>query len=234
MNDLNDIDALILCGGLGKRLRSVDDQTPKVMMPVEGRPFLDLIIDHLKAGGIERVVLCTGYKAHIVEDYYRRNDRGIVIDFSREEELLGTGGAVKSAREIVRTNPFIVLNGDSLCPIDLKGLVDFHQRCQGVATLGISKVPENKDYGGISIDEDSRIIAFDEKTEARSSYVNTGVYCFDRRIFELMPERDNFMFEYDVFPQLIGRGIYGYKTQQGFHDIGTPDRYKQARDKGGW
>ncbi len=229
MNDLSDIDALILCGGLGKRLRSVDDQIPKVMMPVKGVPFLDHIIDYVKGQGITRVVLCTGYKARMIEDHYRDLNGEMVIDFSRELEPLGTGGAVRNAQELVVSDSFIVFNGDSLCSVDLKDLFQAHQTFGATATLTVSKVSEGKDYGGIVLGANNQITAFNEKSEDVISFANAGVYCFKQSIFSLMPPQENFSLEYDVFPSLVSQGLYGFQTEKSFQDIGTPERYKQAQ-----
>ena len=98
---ISECDCIILCGGLGKRLQGVVSDVPKVMAQVDGRPFLDLIVEYLKSQHVERIILCTGYKADLIEEYYREHDFGVTIDFSTENEPLGTGGAVRNAREII-------------------------------------------------------------------------------------------------------------------------------------
>src|SRR3989338_5545846 len=132
---ITEVDALILCGGLGTRLKGVVKDVPKVMAQVDGVPFLNLIISYLKKQGIKRVILATGYKAADVEKYFRENNQGIVIDFSREAEPLGTGGAVKNAGPIITSDPFFVLNGDSFCACDLKKFLKFHTTKKADASL---------------------------------------------------------------------------------------------------
>ena len=227
---VNDHDGIILCGGLGTRLQSVTGDTPKVMAEVNGAPFLDLIIGHLKDQGIERIILCTGHKADLVENHYRDHDFGLTIDFSREEEPLGTGGALKNAQEIISSDTFFVFNGDSFLPVDLQALLDFHKEKDAVASILVSRVSEAKDFGSLEIDASDRVTGFCEKIEGNAQpLVNAGVYCFDREVFSLMPEEENFSLETNLFPLLVGKQFYGYLTGQKFMDIGTPQRYESVK-----
>ncbi len=228
---MNDCDCVILCGGLGTRLQSVTGDTPKVMAEVNGRPFLDLMIGHLKEEGIARIVLCTGYKAERIEDYYREHDQGVTIDFSRESEPLGTGGALKNAHEIISSDPFFVFNGDSFLPVDLQALLDFHKEKGALASVLVSEVIQAKDFGSLAIDESGWITGFCEKIEGDAqSLVNAGVYCFDRKVFSAMPDGEKFSLETDLFPSLTGKQFYGYRTEQEFIDIGTPQRYESVKE----
>jgi len=225
-----DCDCIILCGGLGRRLRSVVGDVPKVMAQVDGRPFLDLIIDNLKSQGVERIVLCTGYKADLIEDYYREHDFGITVDFSREEEPLGTGGALKNAHEIISSNPFFVLNGDSFLSVDLQAFLDFHTKKDSAASLMVSEVSASKDFGSLKMDETDQITDFCEKIEGSAQqWVNAGIYCFDQAIFSYMPEGEKFSLENDLFPKLAGNKFYGYRVDKKFFDIGTPERYESVK-----
>ena len=122
---LDKYDCLILCGGMGTRLRSVDAHTPKVMMSFEERPFLDILVHHLKVQGFRRIILATGFKSDWIEKYYQVNDPGVVIEYSRETEPLGTGGAIKNARELIQSDPFFVLNGDCYCDVFFDDFLDF-------------------------------------------------------------------------------------------------------------
>lgn len=236
MKKTSDCDCVILCGGLGKRLRGVVADVPKVMAAVNGRPFLDLVIEYLKGQNIKRIVLCTGYKADMLEDYYREHDFGLTIDFSREQEPLGTGGALKNAQEIISSGLFFVFNGDSFLPADLTALLKFHARKGAMASMVVSQVDIGKDFGSLKLDEQARIIGFHEKVEGRAKlWVNAGIYCFDRAIFSLMPTDKKFSLENDFFPKLAGSKFYGYRVEQKFIDIGTPERYalvQQSLSKG--
>mgnify|MGYP000406838121 CR=1 FL=1 len=232
MNKVN-CDCVILCGGLGKRLRSaLDGDVPKVMAAVDDRPFLDFILEYLQSQNVERVVLCTGYKADFVEDYYRDHTFDLIIDFSREEKPLGTGGALKNAREIIFSDSLLVFNGDSLVFFDLLAFLDFHRKNEALASMLISKVQDGGDCGNLEINQDNEIISFQEKIQkAAESWVNAGVYCFNKEIFTHMPAEENFSLEHDFFPQLIGHQFYGYCVEEEFMDIGTPERYKLIQQK---
>jgi len=217
-------------------LRTAIGQTQKVMARVGEVPFLSLLLQFLAGEGFKRVILLTGYQAEDVRGYYRKNPFGLEIVFSSEKEPLGTGGAVKNARMLVNSNPFFVLNGDSFCPLNFFRMLDFHSSQKALATIAVSRVNESGDYGTILFDEHRQIEAFREKAApadaeipggGRFSYVNSGVYCFEKKVFELMkPER--FSLEKDFFPEMIGQGMAAYQTREEFYDIGTPERYQKA------
>ena len=226
---IEDTDVVILCGGLGKRLRSLVPGSNKTMALIHDRPFLDLILLHLKKQGSRRIILCTGYKADQIEKYYRENDLGLTIDFSREEDPLGTGGAIKHARGFVRSDPFFALNGDSFCPVDYPALLKFFFEKESRAVVCVVEVEHKDDYGGVTLDEDQRILGFEEKkANTKGKYVNGGVYCLGQAVFDLMPSDERFSIEYDFFPQMIQCGFYGFIFDQPFWDIGTPERYQKA------
>ncbi|HQP10203.1 MAG TPA: nucleotidyltransferase family protein [Candidatus Omnitrophota bacterium] len=226
-----DCDCVILCGGLGTRLRTAVKDVPKVMAQVNGRPFLDLIIEHLKGQGVDRIVLCTGYQADLVESYYREHYFGLTIDFSRENQPLGTGGALKNAHPVIFSDPFLVFNGDSFLPVDLEAFLDFHQKNDALVSILASPAGQSADFGTLEIDRSGQVISFREKIqEAKEPLVNAGIYCFDGTIFEYMPEEERFSLENDFFPSLIGEKFYGYRTDKKFMDIGTPERYQAAKD----
>ena len=228
---LNKVDAVVLCGGLGTRLRSVLGAIPKVMAEINDKPFLDILVQHLKAQGVARIVLCTGHQAQLVESYFSSNQIGVGIDFSREEIRLGTGGALKNAKEKIKSDNFIVMNGDSLCKVDLSALLEFHKVKRATASIVVSEVKDASDFGGIEMNEDLSISAFREKESvAFGSYVNAGVYCFNKEVFSLMPDQNRFSLEYDLLPKLVDKGIYGFCVDNGFMDIGTPERLEKAKD----
>ena len=230
MESLSKIDAVVLCGGLGRRLRRVLGGRQKVLASVGGHPFLDIILSHLKKQGIRRVVLCTGYKADLIEQYYSLENFGLKIEFSREQQPLGTGGAIQQARSLVRSNPFFALNGDSFCPANLRKFFKLYREKKGIASVVVSSVKDKKDFGSIALDRSGRIVSFEEKKEGTASrLVNAGIYCFDKKIFPLMPRRKGFSLEYDCFPRWVEHGVFGYVTERKFYDIGTPERLKKAK-----
>ena len=229
MNKISDIDSVILCGGLGKRLRSEIGEAQKVMAQVKGVPFLDHHLASFKKQGIRRVILCTGYKADEVEDYYRQHSHDLAIEFSREDKPLGTGGAVKHARLFIESDLFLVINGDSFIEMDLSRLLNYHATKKAQATIVMAKVQDAKDFGTIVLDEQNRITQFNEKNSASAGYVNAGVYCFSKSVLDVMPAQENFSLEYDVFPRLAGGDIFGFPVDCSFIDIGTPQRFKKAQ-----
>jgi len=235
---LSKTDAVILCGGQGKRLQSIVSATSKVMADVSGRPFLDIVIAHLKKQGIRRVILCTGYKADQIEDYYRKNSQGLTFEFSRESDPLGTGGALKNAWYFIESEPFLVFNGDSFCAVDLGALLDFHQSKFARASVVVSSsrrepigpAQDVSAFGNIFLDDDMKVVKFREKDPGQGGRgVNAGVYCFNEDILLSMPDTKRFSLEHDVFPALVGKGFYGFCVDQQFYDIGTPERYEAAR-----
>ncbi|MFT5170166.1 MAG: D-glycero-alpha-D-manno-heptose 1-phosphate guanylyltransferase [Lysobacterales bacterium] len=229
---IDQVDVLILCGGLGTRLRSTIGESQKVMADVQGKPFLDYHIDHLQAQGVERIILCTGFQADDVESYYRNKDNEIAIDFAREEEPLGTGGALKNAQPIVWSDHFILLNGDSFCPFDVKYFLKKHFESEAIASVGISRKDDVRDYGTVEINKDNLITAFKEKEDVKKSgFVNAGIYCFTQKAFEYMPEEGKFSLEYDVFPNLTEHKLNGIIIEKEFSDIGTPERYQEFKNK---
>jgi D-glycero-alpha-D-manno-heptose 1-phosphate guanylyltransferase len=225
-------DCVVLCGGLGKRLRALVTDNNKTMALVNKRPFLDLILAHIKQQGGQRVILCTGYKADKVEEYYRHNNQGLDIVFSREDEPLGTGGAIKKAVDLVHSDVFFAMNGDSHCPLNYAHMLADYKEKNAQALIAVSKVEDSNDYGGVAMAESRRIVRFEEKRKDRPApYVNAGVYCLSRQIFEAVPMPERFSIEYDFFPKLIHHDFYGYIHQQSFWDIGTPERYQKALDE---
>jgi NDP-sugar pyrophosphorylase family protein len=226
-DELEKIDVVILCGGLGTRLRAISDDLPKVLMPFAGRPFIDILIESLLPFGFRRFILCVGYLREKVRDHFAAMDYDVVL--SEETEPLGTGGAVKNARGHIRTSPFLLLNGDSLCPVDLRSFYDFHLQKGGVLSIVLSQPLSESAYGVVEMDSEKRIVAFREKEEVlRGSFINAGVYLAERRIFDLMPEAARFSLETDLIPSILQHGCYGLITDAEVIDIGTPERYVRA------
>lgn len=229
--DLNQIDVVILCGGKGERLQCVVKDRPKPMADVAGRPFLDILIEHLKGCGFRRFILCAGYKGEIIKDYYSKKPGPFEIITILEDDPLGTGGAIKNAEPTVKSNPFLVANGDSFCAIDYRDLVKFYYEKKAVYAIAVVKIEGNQDGGLVSLDSQDRVTAFDEKTESRGAgYVNAGVYLLDKKVFNEIKSGEKVSLECDVFPKLTRERFYGYSLDGGLTDIGTPDRYRKAQE----
>ncbi|MDI6786290.1 MAG: nucleotidyltransferase family protein [bacterium] len=229
--DTRDIDVVILCGGLGKRLQVVVNDRPKPMAEINGCPFLDVLIEYIAGYGFRRFILCIGYMGDIIKQHYQKNSGPLTILFSEEKEPLGTAGAIKNAECFIKSNPFLVMNGDSFCPVELDKFVDYHIAKKTLTTIALTKIEENKDYGLVTINSSDRIISFTEKTEVdnNSELVNAGVYLFQKDVLSLIPANRNYSLEYNLFPTITEKRIYGYITKGNFIDIGTPERLEKAK-----
>ena len=222
-------DFLILCGGLGTRLRSVTGETPKVMAEVQGEPFLDFLIRYLVKQGARRIILCAGYKAEAFEKHYQEKFKDIDLHLSIEKEPLGTGGALKNAERFIKSDHVFGLNGDCFTPLDYRKVFEANRAKAALGTLVAVKIDGNKDFGTIVMNGRDEVTAFKEKFETtETQYISAGIYCFHKSVFGLMPS-DKFSIEYDFFPKMIGKGFYGYKVDAPFIDIGTPERFEWAK-----
>lgn len=229
-----DIDVVVLCGGQGKRLGAVSGGRPKPMMEINSRPFLDIIIDYAVSFGFRRFVLCVGYKGDSIKEYYNSKRKKLLeIVFSPEKKLLGTAGAIKNAQRQIKSSPFLALNGDSLCRVDLNEFLNFYLDKKALFSLVLSRDLDRNDCGRVGLDKTGRVDSFNEKIFSKSGggLVNAGVYLLDRSIFSQIPANKNCSMEYEIFPRLIDRGLFGFVTDEELIDIGTPERYKQARQK---
>ena len=231
-HSVRNIDVFILCGGQGRRLRQVSRGVPKPMVSLCGQPFLDLIISSMARYGFCRFVLGLGYKAGAFKKYYSRNrNSNLKIKFSQEDTPLDTGGAIMHARRLIRSNPFFVLNGDSLSEFDPRELLKFHRLKKSLVTILLNKVPGACDYGRVKLNKYSQITSFNEKSAAtKGNFINSGIYIFDKKVFKFMPGKGKFSLEYELFPLLaVKKSIFGYKNKGFFVDIGTPERYAKAK-----
>lgn len=228
-----DADTLILCGGLGTRLRSVVTG-PKALAEVAGRPFLDLLVDELMRGGLQRFVLCTGYGSGQIASHYRgRTDAEFRI--SAEDQPLGTGGAVLHALPMTRSDPIVIVNGDSFCRVNYAELLESHQRNCALLTIVAVPLAGRDDAGTISTDRDGRIAEFAEKP-ARDiggiRHVNAGIYAMQRKALEHSPHRRAFSLERELFPAAAASSrCFVFSASGPLIDIGTPERLQAAQEQ---
>lgn len=226
MTTLGQQDVVILCGGLGTRLRAVVSDRPKPMALINGQPFLDLLVDHVVSQGFHRIIFSTGHHgAWIAEHVKKRTDIDAII--SHEDQPLGTAGALRACRSLLMGATFLVLNGDSLCRIDLPQLIATHHAQQAVATVAVTLSNGRTDGGGITLDEHCRIVRFEEKKAG--SYINTGIYALQTGYLDRIPHDTPCSLERDVFPALVTHGLYGYPCHAPLYDIGTPERLEEFR-----
>ena len=238
VSDINNVDALIICGGLGTRLKSVLNDRPKILAEINGRPFISYLIDYLETQGISRIILCTGHGHEEIEEWVTRNyTGGVVIEFSREISPLGTGGAVKNAEHLIRGDDFLVLNGDTFFELDYNAFVRDYFSKDAVALLATSQSDQTSEYGTICTDQNDRIIFYGEKIkgEEKRGLISGGVYMFNKKILRQLPSNTPVSLEYDSIPNHIlpmyDKAVYGHLSQGYFLDIGTPKNYhKSIRD----
>jgi len=223
--DTKNIDVVILCGGVGKRLKSIVNDRPKPMAEIKGRPFLDWLIDYVSSYEFHRFILSTGYMSEFIRDYYKNK----LILFSKEKNPLGTAGAVKNSQRFIRSNPFLVMNGDSICRLDLRELLEFHIRKNALVSIALTTSGDVKNSGTVKLNDKQQIVRFSEKVDTTdsSNIINAGVYAFDQEVLSLIPNDKPYSLEYDLFPQL--KRCYGYVTDKDLIDIGTPEGYERAR-----
>jgi len=223
------MEAMILAGGMGTRLRPVLGEKQKVIAEIDGRPFLGHLLDRLADAGAERTVLCTGFKADDVESVLGMEHRGMSLLYSREEAPMGTGGAVRKALDEIHGETFFVLNGDSFCDVNLRALLEHHRMREAQATLTLVRVSDTARFGRVEQSAQGAIMAFVEKgVSAGPGWINAGVYCLERGAVLGLPPGCVLSLEREVFPTWIGRGFYGYCCDGGFLDIGTPESHAAA------
>lgn len=229
--NLKDTDVAILCGGLGTRLRQTIGEKQKTMAEVNGRPFLDILLEYLAGQGFRRAILCAGYQAQDIQARYASGKYGLKIEVSAEPEPLGTGGAIVNAKGLIQSDPFFVLNGDCFCDCDYSALLTEHARRKADMTLVLVRLLEKKDYGSIVVGPDNRIVDFREKAAETSDvmFISAGIYCFQKKVFDWMPPQKKFMVERDFFPQHVQKKMFGFEARGQFLDIGTPQRFEAAQ-----
>lgn len=223
-------EAIILAGGLGTRLRSAVPDLPKCMAPVNGRPFISYVTDHLRGQGITRFVFSLGYRSEAFLDFLSQQFSAGEYEVVIEEEPLGTGGAIRYACGFVASPHVLALNGDSIFKADLRQLVLLHAAKQADCTLALKPMQRFDRYGVVRINDDHRIVSFEEKRFYESGYINGGMYILDRNAFlsESLPEKCSFETDY-LQAYYSRRKFYGCPQDAYFIDIGVPDDYARAQ-----
>lgn len=224
--------ALILAGGEGTRLRPLTSAIPKPVVPLAGRPFITYMLDWLRGHGVDDVILACGFMARGVRDVLGDGASvGVRLRYIEEPEPLGTGGALKFAEELLEER-FYMLNGDVLTDMDLTAQLAQHERTGARATLALIGVDDPSAYGLVRLGDDCSIREFLEKpdpAEIDTNLVNAGAYILERPVLdELPPAGTSCSIERVVFPALVGDGLFGFPQNGYWIDIGTPERYLQG------
>jgi D-glycero-alpha-D-manno-heptose 1-phosphate guanylyltransferase len=221
-------EALVLAGGLGTRLRSVVQDVPKPLAPIDGRPFVAWLLDALVAQGMRRIVLATGYLGDVVERELGTTWAGAALAYSRETEPLGTGGAIALAVNLIEGDSFFVLNGDTWLGIDYRAFDAQSEDDRAPLAMALAHVDDTARYGAVRV-QDAHVAGFVEKGQSGPGYINAGVYRLTRRMLDAFPGEKRFSFEKDVLEPAVVRGDVGaYTRTEGFIDIGVPEDYARA------
>jgi mannose-1-phosphate guanylyltransferase len=222
------VQALVLVGGEGTRLRPLTETTPKPALPIAGRPMIAYMIDWLASHGVDEVVLACGFKAERLEEVLGEGEPGGPrLRYLTEPQPLGTAGAIRFAAELLEDR-FLAMNGDVLADLDLSELIGVHEEKGATATMGLHPVDEAADYGVVELADDGAVTAFLEKGRSGPGEINAGCYCLERSILDLIPPDRAVSIEREIFPQLVGKGLYGVRLDGYWLDIGTHERYEQA------
>jgi len=214
-------DILILAGGRGTRLASLPGDLPKPLRPVNGRPFLGYLVDQVRAAGARRVVLSLAYRPEAFEEFVRQEG----LETAIEPAALGTGGGLRNALPLLRSETIVVMNGDSFADVDLRLLAAVHRRRKARATMLLAEIDDASRYGRVEIDSDGAVESFSEKGESGPGLINAGVYVFHRSVVEAIPGGRAVSLERETFPSLIGGRFYGEPGAFAFIDIGIPESY---------
>ncbi|MGN6378646.1 MAG: sugar phosphate nucleotidyltransferase [Gaiellales bacterium] len=217
--------AVVLVGGFGTRLRPLTERTPKALLPIANRPFVEHQLSHLEAHGIDRVILACGYQPDAIREHL--GDR---VEYVVEDEPLGTGGAIAfAARGLTET--FVACNGDVLTDLDVTALLRFHAERESQMTLALHRVDDPSRYGVVVTDTAGAVSSFVEKPApgtAPADTINAGTYVIEPAVLHLVPPGRAVSIEYEVFPQLVGEGLHGLAHSGHWLDIGTPASYLAA------
>jgi len=225
--------AIVLVGGEGTRLRPLTSDVPKPAVTLVDRPFLAYAIEWLAAHGVSEVVLACGFLPDVLREALGEEERaGVRITYVAEPEPLGTAGAIRFAADALGDrleDRFLALNGDVLADLDLSALLRAHGERGARATIALHPVEDSSAYGLVRCDEEGRVLEFLEKTgEEVPGEINAGAYVLDRSVLDLIPAGQAVSIEREVFPRLAGEGLFALLLDGYWMDIGTPERYLQA------
>jgi mannose-1-phosphate guanylyltransferase len=226
--------AIVLVGGEGRRLRPLTESTPKPALTLVDRPFLAYMIEWLAGHGVTEVVLACGFLPDVLQAALAGEEEraGVRIRYAVESEPLGTAGAIRFAADSLGDDLddcFLSLNGDVLTDLDLSALLRVHAERSARATIALHPVDDSSAFGLVQSGPEGEVLEFLEKTgERRPGEINAGMYVLERSVLDLIPNGENVSIEREVFPRLVGDGLHGLLLDGYWVDIGTPERYLQA------
>jgi NDP-sugar pyrophosphorylase family protein len=225
--------AVVLAGGLGTRLRPLTYSRPKPMLPIGPKPVLQYVIESLASSGFDQIIVTTNYLQEQIESYFGDGSRfGVSLTYPEEKTPLGTAGSVKNAERYL-DETFALIQGDNITDIDMARQLRYHRAKNAIATLSVMRVKEPWNYGVVMLDKQNKILGIQEKpspSECRSNLINTGLYILEPDVLDPVPNGKQFDFAKDLFPIILtqGKGLYGYKAQGFWTDIGSVDGFLEA------
>jgi NDP-sugar pyrophosphorylase family protein len=198
---------------------------PKVLAEVNGRPFLAYLLDQVAAAGVESAVLCTGHLGEQVRSAFGDHYGQLRLGYSREPAPLGTGGALRQALPMLGSDPVLVLNGDSFCDLDIDDFLHFHRSAHAAGSMTLTEMSDTRRYGRAVVQADGAVSGLLEKADASGpGWINAGVYLFSQPLLRSIPGGAPSL-EREILPAWAGRGLYGYRCNGAFLDIGIPETY---------
>lgn len=222
-------DIIILAGGLGTRLKHLIPDTPKPMAVVNGKPFLQYLLNDLSKQGAKHVILSVGYKHQQIINYFGHSFKSTKLTYSVENTPLGTGGAIKKALEKLHTTKSFILNGDTFFEVDLSEMEQKHEKNIADLSIAVKKMTNYERYGSVNISHDL-ITGFEEKMHKKKGFINGGIYMINKDLLATYNLPDKFSFEKDFmencYPEIK---CMAYESKGYFIDIGVPDDFKKAQ-----
>ena len=225
--------AIILAGGFGTRLQPVVKDVPKPMADINGKPFLAYLLQYLQEYGFTDCCISVGYLQEKIIAYFGDNFLKMNVSYATEDKPLGTGGAIiNSLKHCKKSQPIVVLNGDTFLQIDYKKLLEFHREKKSQLTMVLRKMHDCSRYGSVEVDQNNRVTSFKEKsTSGREGLINGGIYVVDPEIFHQFNLSEQFSFEQDFLVKFLPElQPYGFIADDYFIDIGIPQDYKKAQE----
>jgi mannose-1-phosphate guanylyltransferase len=223
------VDAIVLVGGKGTRLRPLTLSAPKPMLPTAGVPFLTHLLSRIKSAGINHVILGTSYQAEVFSAYFGDGaELGLDIDYVVEHEPLGTGGAIGNVAHLLRGDDAMIFNGDVLSGCDLPAMLSQHRQLDADVTLHLTKVSDPRAFGCVPTDDEGRVTAFLEKDpDPVTDQINAGTYIFKRSVIEAIPTGRPVSVERETFPDLLAAGakVCGFVESSYWRDLGNPSDF---------
>lgn len=216
--------AVIMAGGFGTRLRPLTNDLPKPMVPIIDKPIIKYIINNLKKYGITDIIVTLGYKPERIMDYLGDGSKhGVRIRYSVEDIPLGTAGGIKKVASMI-DGSFVVISGDALTNIELDGMISHHMSHGKLITMAVKEMDDVSDFGVVRCEDDGTVTSFIEKpTHSLDKLVNTGIYILEKRVFDFIPD-GKYDFARELFPNMMDN-LSAYRMKEYWSDIGTLSSY---------